>query len=74
METFGARLQRLREERGLSRYAVAKATGLSQQLLQRLDALPTGRHVTGYTLLQLARFFGLTIEELLNEEEEPHAA
>jgi transcriptional regulator with XRE-family HTH domain len=77
METFGERLRRLRAERGVSRYAVSKATGLSQPLLSRLDALQTGRHVQGHTLQQLARFFGLTMEELLGEEEEEdqhHAA
>lgn len=75
METFGERMRRLRAERGLSRYAVSKATGLSQPLLKKLDALPTGNKVTGHTLRQLARFFGLTMEELLGpEEEEQHAA
>jgi transcriptional regulator with XRE-family HTH domain len=76
METFGARIVRLRKERGVSRYAVSKATGLSQPLLSRLEVLQTGRNVTGYTLRQLARFFGLTMEDLLGpeEEEQPHAA
>lgn len=75
METFGERVRRLRAERGLSRYAVSKATGLSQPLLKKLDTMRTGNNVTGHTLRQLARFFGLTMEELLGPDEaEPHAA
>jgi transcriptional regulator with XRE-family HTH domain len=76
MEPFGDRLQRLRTQRGLSRYAVSKATGISQQLLKHLEGVASGGSVHGRTLQRLARFFGLTIEELLGplDDDEAHAA
>ena len=66
METFGSRIQRLRQARGLSRYAVSKATGLSQMVLKHLEGMPSGQKVHGGTLQRLAKFYGLTIEELLD--------
>jgi transcriptional regulator with XRE-family HTH domain len=77
METFGKRLERLRTQRGLTRYAVFKATGISQQLLKHLEGVSSGGSVHGRTLLRLARFYELTIEELLgplDDEEDAHAA
>jgi transcriptional regulator with XRE-family HTH domain len=76
MEHFGQRLIRLRTQRGLSRYGVAKGTGLSHQLVAHLETMDHGGKVRGDTLRKLATFFGLTIEELLGPEEEgeQHAA
>jgi transcriptional regulator with XRE-family HTH domain len=75
MEGFGTRLQRLRQARGLSRYAVAKGAGISAQLLKYLEGLRSGGKVQSSTMRKLAHFFGLTIEELLGpEEDEAHAA
>jgi transcriptional regulator with XRE-family HTH domain len=77
METFGSRLQRLRRERGLSRYAVAKGAGLSHPLMKYLENLTTGAKVQTSTMYKLARFYGLSMEELYSppaQEEEPHAA
>lgn len=77
METFGSRLQRLRRERGLSRYAVAKGAGLSQPLMKYLENLTTGAKVKTSTMHKLARFFGHSMEELYcppDPEEEPYAA
>jgi transcriptional regulator with XRE-family HTH domain len=76
METFCNRLQRLRSQRGLSRYAVAKGAGISQQLMAHLETMPRGEKVHAGTMRKLARFFGLTIEELLGplDDDEAHAA
>jgi transcriptional regulator with XRE-family HTH domain len=75
-ETFGERLQRLRTARGLSRYAVSKATGLSQPLLGQLEGYQSGYQIRAVTLQRLAKFYGLTMEELLGppDEEESQAA
>ena len=77
MEHFGDRLIRLRTQRGLSRYGVAKGTGLSHQLVAHLETMDRGGKVRGDTLRKLATFFGLTIEELLgplDEEDDAQAA
>lgn len=75
-EDFGKRLQRLRHDRGLSRYAVFKATGLSQQLLLQLERYKSGAKVQAGHLHRLARFYGVTIEYLLgpDDDEDAHAA
>jgi transcriptional regulator with XRE-family HTH domain len=65
VETFGERLQRLRTARGMSRYAVSKATGLSQPLLGQLERYQSGHKINAGTLQRLARFYGVTMEELL---------
>ena len=77
-EPFGERLQRLRTARGMSRYAVSKATGLSQPLMGQLESYPSGHKINAGTLQRLAKFYGVTMEELLGppdaEEEDPHQA
>jgi transcriptional regulator with XRE-family HTH domain len=74
-ETFGDRMKRLRTERKLSRYAVAKLTGLSQPMLMKIERYPSGANVRGGTLRRLARLYGVSIEYLLGpDDEEEHAA
>ena len=77
-ETFGDRMKRLRNERGLSRYAVSKATGLSQPMLTKVERYTSGNKVHGLTLRRLAKLYGVSIEYLLgpedDKEDEEHAA
>lgn len=76
-ETFGDRMKRLRTERGLSRYAVSKATGLSQPMLGKVERYPSGNHVHGLTLRRLAKLYGVSIEYLLgpeDDDDDAHAA
>lgn len=72
-ETFGERLQRLRAARGMSRYAVSKATGLSLPLLGQLETHQSGKYIRAWTLQCLAHFYGVTMEELLGPPDEDDA-
>jgi transcriptional regulator with XRE-family HTH domain len=55
-ETFAARLVRLRKEAGLSRYRLAKLTGLSAQALAYLES---GSEPSWLTVRLLAHALGL---------------
>ena len=75
-ESFGQRLQRLRNDRGVSRYKVSQQTGLSQSLLMHLEHLKSGRKVHAGTIERLANFYLVRMEFLLGppDEEEAHVA
>lgn len=61
-ETVGSRLKRLRKERDLPQVDVAVAVGISRSTLAGIetDDDPPGRE----TLLRLADFFGVSVDEL----------
>jgi transcriptional regulator with XRE-family HTH domain len=59
--TFGRRLRELREKAGLSRYALAKVSGVTAQALANLE---NGSSVpTWPTVLKLARALDVSVEE-----------
>ena len=60
-------VRRLREERGLSQAALGTELGVSRQTVNSLE---TGRYDPSLPLaFTLARFFGLTIEEIFHDED-----
>ncbi len=67
---LGRNLLRLREARGLSQAALARAAEVSQALISRLEA--GERQDAGGALLQrIARALGVTVDELLRDEPQP---
>jgi transcriptional regulator with XRE-family HTH domain len=62
MADFSGRLRAVRRARGLSRYRVAKLTGLSKQGVSNLE-LP-GANPTLDTLTLLARALGVSLDSL----------
>ena len=64
---FGQRLVTLRQARGLTRYAVWKATGIPQPILGRLEHLSYGGDVRARTIHTLAKFYGVSMEYLVEE-------
>ena len=66
---IGARLQRLRRDRGLSQGELAAAAGLARS---HLSAVESGRqNITLDAALRLARGVGASMEELLREAPDP---
>ena len=60
-------VRRLREDRGLSQAALGSELGVSRQTVNSLE---TGRYDPSLPLaFTLARFFGLTIEEIFHDED-----
>ncbi len=67
---FSETLIDLRKEKNLSQQQLARATGLSQSAIAKLEK---GRNeATASTLLRLSRFFGVSVDEMLNEVDLPH--
>lgn len=62
MSTFAQTLKSLREERGLSRAAFAKAAGVSQMTVFNAEA--KGRMPRPATMTQLAQALGIDVSEL----------
>lgn len=65
--TFSEKLTRLRKRQGLSQEALAEALGVSRQAVSRWEqgsALPDGAK-----LLPCARYFGVSVDWLLDEEQ-----
>lgn len=60
------RLVELRQARGVSRYRLAKDTGINQQTLANLESVES--QPTAATLAALAQYFGVAMEELMREE------
>src|SRR3954468_20894120 len=58
--TFGQRLAGLREAKGLTKYALAKLTGLTKQAISRIES--EGRSPTWDTVQLLAKALGVTCE------------
>ena len=68
-ETFGKRLQRLRERRCISRSVLSELCGLSKN---RIAAYERGEETPGFSsLLALADFFEVSIDYLTCRTHEP---
>ncbi|AZR72886.1 hypothetical protein BBF96_05470 [Anoxybacter fermentans] len=62
-ETFGSRLRKLREERGMTLQELSLKSGIHQSTISRLETDPQRRpHME--TFIQLAKGFGVSIQEL----------
>lgn len=62
------RLEELRMERGMRQEELAAALSVSRQTISSLE---NGRYNPSITLaLKLARYFGLTVEDIFIDEEE----
>lgn len=59
--TFAERLRALREEAGLTMYALAKASGVSKQALSKIEAELVGE-VSWTTVQRLAQALGAPFE------------
>ena len=59
--TLADNLKRIREEKGLSQAGLARASGVSQQSISRLE---TGRDQTSKYLPRLAAALGCAVEDL----------
>ena len=67
---FSETLIDLRKEKNLSQQQLARATGVSQSAIAKLEK---GRNeATASTLLRLSRYFGVSVDEMLSETELPH--
>ena len=63
------RLEELRRERGVNQEELARALRVSRQTIGSLE---NGRYNPSITLaFKIARYFGLSIEEVFISEEEP---
>lgn len=64
---MNALYRRLKVERGLTDYKIAQDTGVPRSTLSEWNA---GQYIPrAETLLKIARYLGVTIEELLEAEE-----
>jgi len=69
MRDFGARLRRLRESRRLSQRELADLIGVRVMQVNRYER---GENLpSAVTLPSLARVFGLTVEQLIDEKGQP---
>lgn len=66
-ETFGERLKRLRETRRLSKYRLAKDSGINETYIYQLEA-DVVTHPRSDTLMALARQLNVSLEELAGGE------
>lgn len=66
--TIGDRIKWKRLQLGWSQVELAKAAGISQQLVTRLE---TGKQIETTKARPIARAFGMTTDELLGDEELP---
>jgi transcriptional regulator with XRE-family HTH domain len=64
--SFSERLRRLREQKGLTWYRLAKISGVAKQALARLEQ--PNSNPTLATLRKLARALAVTVEELVRGE------
>jgi transcriptional regulator with XRE-family HTH domain len=74
METFGERLKRLRKERKLTVNHAAKAAGIKQQVLDRLERRRTLGNVQAWTIQRLADLYQVRMEYLCFNDAEAEAA
>ena len=64
------RIEQIRKERGILQDEFAKSLGVSRQTISSLE---NGRYNPSILLAyKIAKFFGMTIEEVFNFEEEAH--
>ena len=62
------RIEEIRKERGIRQEEFAKAMGVSRQTISSLE---NGRYNPSIQLaFKLARYFGLTVEDIFIDEEE----
>lgn len=62
------RLEEIRKKRGIKQEELAQAMGVSRQTIGSLE---NGRYNPSITLaIKLARFFGMTVEDIFIYEEE----
>jgi transcriptional regulator with XRE-family HTH domain len=66
--SFQDRLRRLREERGLTWYRLAKLSGITKEGLAKLEQPGSDPKLS--TLRKLAAALGVTVEELVRGETE----
>lgn len=67
-ETMKNRLEEIRKERGIKQEELAQAMGVSRQTIGSLE---NGRYNPSITLaIKLARYFGMTVEDIFIYEEE----
>jgi transcriptional regulator with XRE-family HTH domain len=67
--SFGTRIRELRKERGLSQGELAEKLGTSQKVISDYERERTSP--PKHRLPHIARFFGLSIDALLDIQEEP---
>lgn len=67
METFGERLKRIREERGLTQEELADRLNIARSLVARFET--DVRMPTALTLKQMRDILGATVDYLLVGEE-----
>ena len=67
--SFGTKIKELRKERGLSQGELAEKLGTSQKVISDYERERTSPPKD--RLPQIAKFFGLTLDALLDIEEEP---
>ena len=66
-ETLGARLKRLREERGWSVYQAAKRAEMAPWVLTKLEQRTTLGNVQVTSLKRLAALYNVTIDYLVRD-------
>lgn len=67
-ETMKNRLEEIRKGRGIKQEELAQAMGVSRQTIGSLE---NGRYNPSITLaIKLARYFGMTVEDIFIYEEE----
>lgn len=64
METFGARLKRLREHRGLTQQALATQAGVPYMTIYRAETAGTNRQPRLDVAARLARALGVSLDVL----------
>jgi len=67
MSKFAERLKEVRDEKGLSQSALARAVGLSQACISKWESGERTPHVD--CLILLAKFFGCTSDYLIGLED-----
>lgn len=66
MDTIGNELKRLRKLNGYSQSAVAKATGINQQMISWWEAGKGSPNIE--FCIRLADFYGITLDELVGRD------
>jgi transcriptional regulator with XRE-family HTH domain len=66
MTRFNTHLRRLRQQKGMTRYRLAKLAGISQEGVSKLERPGSDPKLS--TLYRVAGALGITVRELLPEE------
>jgi transcriptional regulator with XRE-family HTH domain len=69
MKRFGTHLRRLREQRGMTRYRLAKLSGITPEGVNRLERPGSDPKLS--TLYKVAAAFGVRVCELLPDHGAP---